>query len=326
MHEPLYSQALRHSWHLVWRNKTLWFFGLFAAVLGQMGLLEFLTQADLSTARSGLLDGSTSQSVMVTIRAATTSLPIDGWIWILCVFAIALGFLIVTTFVAVVSQGVLIETTAQSVKKDKAPHIPQAWRAGVRRFWPLFGLNAMRKGIIVLLTMGLGWGSWNAVYSANAADTALFFILFLLAVMVGIIISFLTIYIAGYIMVEDYPLLDACEAAWRLFLDHWLVSFEVAALILILEVAVAFLALTGLLVFFFPAVLLWFFAVITSNFALLLTGFILGAILFTCWLVFLGSVFTVFTTSVWTFLFMKMHRQGIGSRLVHWLSYKKSKE
>ena len=40
--EPTYTDAIRAGWHLAWHHKSLWIFGLFAAFLGQMGIVELL--------------------------------------------------------------------------------------------------------------------------------------------------------------------------------------------------------------------------------------------------------------------------------------------
>jgi len=42
MHEPTFRQALSRSWQLVAHKKSLWIFGLLAALIGQMGLSDFV--------------------------------------------------------------------------------------------------------------------------------------------------------------------------------------------------------------------------------------------------------------------------------------------
>src|SRR3990167_11185977 len=39
---PFYRNILKQSWRLTWRNKYLWIFGIFAALLGNGGELEIL--------------------------------------------------------------------------------------------------------------------------------------------------------------------------------------------------------------------------------------------------------------------------------------------
>jgi len=124
------------------------------------------------------------------------------------------------------------------------------------------------------------------------------------------------------VVVEEYPLLPAIGAAWKLLVGHWLVSIEVGLLIILSNIILALATLLGFAVFFFPAMLVWFVAIVTGSQALLAAGFVFAIIFFTAYLLWLGAMFTVFTTSVWTYLFMKMHKHGIPSRLVHWLSYK----
>lgn len=321
MKEPLYRQALRHSWELARHHKLLWMFGLFAAFLGQMGLLDFLINIGKASSTYALYPTwlAFPRLCKQISLGASFSLPVDTWFWLIFLFIILLGLATFLIFTVVVSQGAIIHSVAKSVKNKgkELPDVGLAWQAGVSHFWPLFLINFLKKATIVCLAVIVGWGTLKAIVNFSNFSLAFFFVIFLLACVVGFTLSFLAIYAAGYVVVEKYSFTKAVISAWKLFLKHWLVSIEVGLIVLFMNVIVGIIALLGFLVFFFPTLVTWFIAVMVASPLLYIIGLVVGLILFTVFIVFIGSVFTVFTTSVWTYLFMKMHKEGIISRILH---------
>jgi len=147
----------------------------------------------------------------------------------------------------------------------------------------------------------------------------LFLFIFLLATFVGMVVSLLVVYAAGYIVIEDYSLGRALEGAWKLFWKHWLVSLEVGFVFLVLNVLLVAVAVCGLYIFFLTIALFWMAGMAANSIAVVSMGVTVGLFLFGFFLLFIGSVFTVFSTTSWTYLFMKMHTEGIVSRVMRWL-------
>ena len=325
MSSPLYRQALSHSWRLAWRHKSLWVFGMFAAFLGQMGFFELVSRTSLTAATRlspfGMLD-----SVYAVLRAFATAdvewqAPLDAWAWLGWLAVAVGGIAILLLFVAIVSQGALIEAAAFSVRKKNLPDIGHCWHVGVNHFWRLLLINVFRWLIFCGLVLSVSWATINVFWDGSAWDAVLFVLLFVLATVVGMALSFLVVYSAAYVVVEEKKLVKAIEHAWQLFLDHWLVSIEVGVIVLFLNIAVGLVVLFGFMATFLPTLISWFVALLTNNSALWIAGLIAGAFFFMLFVIFVGSVFTVFTTAVWTYLFMAMHHVGVKSRVLHWLNY-----
>jgi len=76
-------------------------------------------------------------------------------------------------------------------------------------------------------------------------------------------------------------------------------------------------------VFFFPTLLLWFIAVLTGKAVLFTLGMVIGGAFFLLFVFLLWSFFQVFTVSVWTYLFMKMHKEGVRSRVIGFFQFLK---
>jgi hypothetical protein len=133
----------------------------------------------------------------------------------------------------------------------------------------------------------------------------------------GMILSFLLVYAVGYVVVENQKLIPALRNAWRMFTDHWFVSLEIGFIMIVLNVLALALVIFGLYVFFLPSLFMWSLASVLQSQALFMTGVIVGFTLFVLYMALIASMFTVFTTATWTYLFTKMHKKGIKSRLVH---------
>jgi len=67
---------------------------------------------------------------------------------------------------------------------------------------------------------------------------------------------------------------------------------------------------------FLPSLFLWTLLALTGNAVFYVLGVLMGFVLFSLYLMLLGSIFVIFSTSTWTYLFVKMHKKGLKSHLV----------
>lgn len=326
MKTPLYRDALQSSFKLAWQHKGLWAFGLFAMFLGQLGVLELLSKVALAS--SSVRAGGLWSYLVFFLSPGTWGqffssehLGADGWMWFVWMILIICGLLLALLFAAVVSQGAIVYSAAKYAKRESAfPDDAGAWHKGVGHFWRLLSLNLLRKFVFILMALAVVWSTVNALVEPSGFDIVLFFLIFILASVVGMVVSFLLVYAAAYIVAEEHSLGRALSAAWKLFLGHWVVSFEVGFLLILTNIVVLVLAM-GALVYFFllPVLLGTFLAQAFGSLVLFKAGVFVGYGLFLFFVMVLWSVFTVFVINVWTFLFVKMHRTGIKSRVLHWM-------
>lgn len=316
----IYKKALKSSWDLAINHKLLWIFGLFAAFLGQMGLMELFFKVGVVGTRNGFLPSWVYSPDLTNLETLVNSLAfsLQGWLLLLWLAVFLGGIAIVFIFVSVASQGALIDSAAQYIKEDRLPDPNTAWHAGTKHFWRLFVIQALKKIAIFSLSVIVGFTTYNAAFSATFGDQVLFIILLVSAILIGMIISFLTLYASCYVVVEEENLSDSINSAARLFVDHWLVSIEIGVTILVINVILAFGVSASLFVLLYPTLILWTLAAVATSSALYYIGVMLGILLFVLFVAFVLSVFKIFTTSAWTYLFMKMHHHGIVSRILHW--------
>jgi hypothetical protein len=321
MKTPLYRQALSHGWRVAWKHAWLWPFGMFAAFLGQMGLLDYLSHITLASSDYAVYPAwlSFPRLFSATTGGGAVSIGFEQWVWLFWLALLLFGIVALFVFTMVVSQGMIVHMSARASKRKSLPAIGPSWQVGITHFWRVLFLNMLKQAFLIGLALSVGYATLNMIQEPSMFDTFIFFSVFLLAGLVGIVASFLLVYAIGYVIVEEYRFVEAVRSAWRLFTSHWLVSMEVGLIILALNVFAVLVVFLGLFVLFFPTILLWFVSAVTGVTVLYTIGVFMGLSLFILFVAFVSSVFTIFSTSVWTFLFMKMHKHGIGSRVHHWL-------
>ena len=324
MKEPTYKQALSHGYSIMKNHKLLWIFGFFSVFLGQMGLLDIFVKMIVSGERSVAYPlffdvGNTLSFFLKSLTALDFSA--SQWFWLAWLAILFVSSLVLLVFISISSQGALVDGIAQSVttRKKKAIDVSRAWGVGVSHFWKMLIIHACKKGLLLVLGTILGFSFYSILTTTSGSLEFLHIILFILTAFVGSVISMLAIYSVGYVVVEEYSVVDALHASWDLLKEHWLVSLEVAAIVLLLNIFCLFIG-AAVTVLFFAQMTIMFGALTVlgaGSMWALMSAF--GIILFSLVLVWLGTILNVFVTSVWTYLFMEMHKKGIKSRILHFV-------
>lgn len=318
MSEPTYRDALRASWKLAWQHKNLWPFGLFAVMLGQFGFLEIITKAwavrtetvsDVMRAGQSVFSASTWYQIQQLFANSTAH-----WIWAVWLLIILLGLTISLVVVATVCQGALVYVGAKYAKHPLVfPSESTAWHAGVRHFWRVLGLNVVRKLFIWVAAFVVA----ELILIMSAGQSLWWWLCLAAALLLGIMASIITMYATGYVVMEEYSLAASFNKGWRLFFRHPLVSLEVGIITLVMNISLLFFGMMALLyVFFLPNLLAKYFLVwiplpiVGQSVAALSYGLFLAVSLAA------AAVFAVFSTTVWAYLFSKMHHGKVVSSLL----------
>lgn len=323
MSEPTYREALSESWKLSWRHKGLWAFGLFAMLLGQMGLADIFLKMGITA--NTLASSNTWQALKLVCSVKFWQLLVrsmnpgmDTWVWFIWLIITLLSFAVTILFVAVVCQGAIVHASAKYAKRGSSlPSDSKAWHAGVKHFWKLLALNIIRKLSLLLIGSMIIWISFSLISFDGVFDGAFYLILFVIALLVSMVLSFLLTYAAGYVVVEEENIFDAIKLSWKLFTKHWLVSFEVGFLVLLANIVLLFVMLAAVVyLFFLPILIADYIAIWTGSLVIFKIGVMIGYILLIVFAALTSAIFSVFTTSVWTYLFTKMHSHGVVSKLM----------
>lgn len=321
MKEPTYRQTLGHAWDAVWHNKSLWILGLFSVLLGQFGFSDIFgkiwSMADISETGGW------------NFLLPTIKLNFSGDVWstlgILLISVICMSILAFLVFLGVTSQGALISYAADWFKSRKHQKLSKPWRRSLKHFWSIFLINIFRKILLVLSLAVFGLTLNYFIFSQNLPQGFVLALSLVVILFLSLFISIISIYALCALVIDGKGMRAAIAKAWDIFSHHTLVSLEVGILLMLLN----FLLVTAIAVAAFfafaPAVLFWLAAGITNTVVLAAVGFYLGIFLWLALIILIAGFFNAYTTSAWVFLFMKMHKEGIPSRLIHIFKYMFSK-
>ncbi len=317
MKEPTYQQALSKGWEMVWHHKNLWVLGLLAAFLGQLGLGDFFGRIWMlyyqGTVSSGL--ESFWQNYSLTIGNMDWY-NILGLIWLV---GLLLLIIIAVVFLAITSQGALISYAASWYKSSRYKDFGKAWHKSVTHFWPMFKVVVGYKiifcllifsGVALLKFTDFTATNWITMISGFVLGIIMFFYL---------VFSIIYIYAVAYIVVDDNKATEAVKKSWDLFSDHILVSLEIAVIMIFFNLLLIIGGAVMLVLSLIPASIIWIIAGLLNITALTSFGFLVAMFLWLLIIMLLLAIFNAFNTSVWTYLFIRMHKKGIVSRVAHYV-------
>ena len=317
MKEPTYRQTLIYAWHAVWENKILWILGLLSVFLGQLGFSDVLGKI------WSIVDASLGANGLTLIPLL--ELDISGGIWsmfgIVWLAVICLSLLALLIFLAVTSQGSVIAYAANWFKTGKHSPVVKPWQKSVKHFWSILFVNIIRQVVMFVLLLGFVYGANHFFDSRTVGQGFAFALVSVLVLIVSLLISCLSVYTLCYVILDGKGLAASFKKAWRLFAEHVLVSIEVGVLLMLLNFFLVLLLVAGSFFAFLPALLIWVAGGITNLVILATVGLVVGIVLLLLFIALVAGFFNAFTISAWVFLFMKMHKEGLASRTIHFFRY-----
>lgn len=320
----LYRPILKKAWSITKKFKPLWFFGLFATILGSSGEYEMLLRvmpksgendsvisATIKSFQAGWENGlGTGGSFMANMIQAVKTEP-GSIIFPLFIFLVALAIALFIIWLAIISEVGLIKNVALATKNKKST-INEGIDFAVTKFWPALGANALMKIATMILFVIIGL-ELSFLSRYGVTGTIIYYLSFIVFALVTFAVSFIFRYQLYYIVLGKQKVLPALKSGWQLFKSNWLVSYEMAFILLIISllttVVVVFASLTILSV---PVTLPIYFSV-----PLWLAGLIaLVAIVAILALNFFVAAFlTTFQWSCWTQIFENIDKTDTISKI-----------
>lgn len=318
MHEPTYRQTLSHAWDVVWHNKSLWILGLFSVLLGQFGFGDIFGKI---WSMSDVVSMAGAGKFLLPVINLDWSGDIWSTLGIVWLAGICLAIMVFLVFLAVTSQGALISYAADWFKTKKHQKLSKPWTRSLKNFWSILLINVLRKILLFLLLVVFGFVLSYFVYSKTVPQGFLFAVSLAVVLFASIFISIISIYALCALVVDGKGLRAAVTKAWSIFTEHALVSLEVGILLVLLNFLLVLAVMVAGFIAFLPALLIWVAAGLTNAIVLAAFGFSLGVFLWLVFIVIIAGFFNAYTTSAWVFLYMKMHKEGISSRMIHFFKH-----
>ncbi|MDD5291059.1 MAG: hypothetical protein PHZ04_02985 [Patescibacteria group bacterium] len=321
----LYRNILKQALSITWRHKYLWFFGLFATLIGGGGEYQVLvrgiggdTTQNLFPNFSRLAEtGIFSRTGLANMGGLLKTDPVTAIILIL-VSLVILALFIFLIWLMIVSQTALVNNSAEIIgnKKELPSGVRRGVAAGVKYFWPVLGLNIIIKIIICLafFLISLPVVFWAARMSP-AITASLYIILFILLIPLAIVLSFIVKYAICYVVIKGSRFADAIKEGWQLFTKNWLISIEMAFILFFISFLVGLAIILAVLILIVPFL---FLALILYK-AISFIGFwliiIVGLVVLLAIVVGGGAALTTFQITSWTGLFTELVSRGGVSKI-----------
>lgn len=308
-----YRNILKKSFTIVKRYRFLWFFGVFAAILGNGGEVQMLFRSDSLT---NLPTNLNSLGQFLELNAPR-DLVYNTWFLLklqpALIIPLLLLFLLLLLFIVwliMVSQAALVHSVAR-INSSKAVNFRNVFADTYQLAGPVFLLNFFTRlvlyGILVILSVPF----LSLLVLSNHSDIGLIGLVllgFIVLVPLAIIMNFILKYALVYLVADNEKVWPAFRNAFRLFWKNWFVSIEMGIIMFFINILVglgAFVLLFFLMVPFLALVVLFsaLEQMVLASLALVLVAVILIGVI-----VLVGSWLSVFQYSVWTLLFFELKR------------------
>ncbi len=318
----LYRDILKNAWHLSWRQKFLWFFGFFAALLGMGGNYETIIQIIDVTGNqkgfslpvisffweTGLVQAFSWPNIVSFISTETLNAVVFLLIAILLLAVVAF-FLWLST----VSLGALIYGVHKIIQGEKCS-FSESFHAGINNFWKLFIIYILTKISAIVLLFAVSIPLYLLMNNSSLIYLILYIILFVILAALVLIISFLAVYASIFTVVENYKIGASIKSAIRLFKNNWLISIETAILLLAVNIILGIIFALFTTLLSIPFSFLFMAAEYLSTEIIILGIMLLMSLIFFTAVIAFSAFISTFQLGSWVILFEKL-KKGQESKL-----------
>jgi len=313
-HQPLYREVLREALSVTRHHKIVLIFGLFAAFLGTGGALEVLVRH---------FEALFSPQSQWSWAFSFGNFDYSMGFWVLALGILLLGLAVLFVFTVINSFSTLIFAT-DKFRKDKKVDLAKVWLEMKKKFALVLGLVFFFKILIMIfgsLSVAPLWLVMNG--TAGVGMIALYPLIFLFSILAILVCSFLLIYAAAFVILEDYTFGQAIKESWRLFIGHWLVNLEMAIIIFFINLLAGLITIVAAAIIGIPALIVFLFSLFIQFPPLATVAIALGLLLFILIVLFIASWMGAYQVAAWVLLFRRMHAGTAVSKLMRWTKFLK---
>ena len=320
--QSIYRPILKQALSITWQFKHFWFFGLFAALLGNGGVFNLIFNNIQIVENQGVFLLGFKDFIRTfsfsKLSSSLSSLFLAFDFWVVLFFVVILMAIVFFIWLSIVSQAAIVFCIKRALKNSNGL-FTEAFRMGTHKFWPVFLLNILMKVILFVATLIISLPFiivfLKGVESA-ALQTGHVILTFLVLVPFAAVLSFLVKYATIFVVNENEHVGLAIKNAWQLFIKNWIVSIEMALLLFLVNILSSILLVVVIIFVSLPFVMLGMIAsYIASNtfFWLVVT---LGILTFITILFFFGALLNVWQTANWVILFEKILHSDVYSKIL----------
>lgn len=304
---PIYRPLLHDAWKITWERKSLWVFGLFAAVISSGGVIDVaISGLRQATASGNLLEHLIDRSFIGYAYISQFLLQLQkinqSQFIITLVLITLLGVGLICA--GIISQAALIHGAED---ENKHPHLIR--RHVIRHFWDVFLIDAATKILSLLLIVLTTLPIFFYLSQATTFASNVLFVHFLIFIPVIIVLHILSMLSIVSVVDQNMHALPAIEQAIAIFKKHWLATIEYGFILfaIVFSSALLFIGLLSLLSV--PYSLIYNLSLFSGSTILFILVNILFAFVVTAIFLCFGGIAVTFQYTAWrTFHKRAIHR------------------
>ncbi|KKT07446.1 MAG: hypothetical protein UV78_C0005G0019 [Parcubacteria group bacterium GW2011_GWA2_43_17] len=315
----LYRNILKKSWQITKKHLYLWPLGFFVAFLGNGGEYQILTK-QIGNVRNQPEAITNLQGWFNTVMP-NLGLPFGRGL-LLALFLIASLLIILLVIWLVISAVAGLIKGSVDASKDQRNSFAALLATGSKNFKPVFGLFIIAKIIVYTLLALILTPLMLATFAQGNVTLNILIIIisFLIFVPLTIIVSFVTRFAAAFVVLQGQKMTEAFKNGWRLFAANWLISLEMAFILLIINLVVGFALFIVAFLLFSPFFFIGMASAINQT-ASTLNIIMIPVILIILLTMVIGSMLATFQLSSWTLLYLRLTEGGKAhSKIVRWVA------
>jgi hypothetical protein len=311
--KPLYRIILRDAWRTTWEYKQLWFWGLFAGLLGNAGEYQFLLNAfDQATGNKPTLNPLPPlETILVNPLGLGQAILNDPFsLFILLVVGLTIITLVAFfLWLALVSVAALIRAAAQVRQGQITPNFSDGLKRGQTAFGHV--LMAVVAGrlinwFLITIVVLLAWlASLDYFFGLP-----LFLIAFITIVPATFLVSFATRLTVIDTVMGRHSLLEAINQATDLLREHWLIAAELAFILFVINTLAGVAMLATVAITAAPLLIYALFLWQVGYIGLGAFFICLSVAVFLLILLPVGAMLSAFQWSAWTNLYIELKEQS----------------
>jgi len=319
---PYYRPILKRAWKISLKNKWLWVLGFFAAFVGNGSVYEALVRS--------FNNMSEGRSIFFTLREYAESgvISMISWsklkmLWQTDASAFGLSIFTLVIVLAVLALIISLGIICQAAlirgfidhDQNKKTTAGKCLRVGVDRFWPVLELNVITKVILLGFLVMIGYFVSLISLQNPIGQKILYIVSFVVFIVLGIIIYFLTIYGVAYAVLRKRTAFEALGHAWHLFKRNVILNLEMGLLLFVINILVGLVFIIVTFLILAPVVLVYFICLLAGAKVAMVLITVLAIIIFTVLLVLVGSWYASFQLGAWAVLFEELEENGGKSKI-----------
>lgn len=306
----LYFETLINSFKLVIHNKALWFFSLFAMLLGTGQWFNYLSSDFLNVMKGdGLFVNLYKTNVfntefLVNFSNKAITEPFS-FVTVSAIFLLIAFLTILLIWILVSAQGGLIYSISEA-SKNKKIDIRGGLYVGRSKFWQVFSLNFIVKFFIWSLSILIGVFNYLLIIEKYSSASILISIASVFIFLFLLLLYFVFKYSLAFIVLRGQDAIGAIKSGFKLFLNNWVLSLEVGIFLFVIDYLFVYILVYGFKLLLVPINLVGELSLTFDSSVSFGFYIIFVPVLFSVLVLFTISVLTAYNFTVWTTIFMKI--------------------